>query len=140
MEHNYDIEIKDMTQHLFDVMAARVSAEDMARIKDALAFAHEAHKEQKRKTGAPYIIHPIAVATIAAEELKLDADSVITAFLHDVVEDTLQRISARDLAIRSPSSLTLSPRRRKPSTTPQNRWTTISNCLTLYTTTSEPSW
>lgn len=88
MEHNYDIEIKDMTQHLFDVMAARVSAEDMARIKDALAFAHEAHKEQKRKTGAPYIIHPIAVATIAAEELKLDADSVITAFLHDVVEDT----------------------------------------------------
>jgi len=88
MEHNYETEINEKIQHLYDVMSARVSEEDMARIKDAFAFAQDAHKEQKRKTGAPYIIHPIAVATIAAEELKLDADSVIAAFLHDVVEDT----------------------------------------------------
>ena len=48
----------------------------------------EAHAEQKRKSGEPYIIHPIAVATIVAIELKLGANPVIAAFLHDVVEDT----------------------------------------------------
>ncbi|MBR7051581.1 MAG: HD domain-containing protein, partial [Bacteroidaceae bacterium] len=69
-------------------MAPRVSPEDLERIKDAFALAQEKHAAQKRKSGEPYIIHPIAVALIAAEELKLDANSVITAFLHDVVEDT----------------------------------------------------
>lgn len=48
----------------------------------------EAHKEQKRKTGEPYIIHPIAVARIVAEELELGVNPVMAAFLHDVVEDT----------------------------------------------------
>lgn len=55
---------------------------------DAYELAAEAHKEQKRKTGEPYIIHPIAVARIVAEELELDANPVMAAFLHDVVEDT----------------------------------------------------
>ncbi len=60
----------------------------MERLRRAYEFAKEAHKMQCRKSGAPYIVHPIAVAGIAAEELRLDTNSVICAFLHDVVEDT----------------------------------------------------
>ena len=84
-----DIErIQKAADHVFDVMEKRVSREDLQRIKDAYALAELAHRGQKRNTGEPYIIHPIAVATIAAEELELDANTVIAAFLHDVVEDT----------------------------------------------------
>ena len=80
--------IQKAAQHVFDVCAARMSPEDVARIKDAYAMASVAHEGQKRNTGEPYIIHPIAVAAIAAEELELDANTVIAAFLHDVAEDT----------------------------------------------------
>ena len=69
-------------------MAARVTGEDLERIKEAYRAAREAHKNQKRKSGEPYIIHPIAVARIAGLELQLGANPVIAAFLHDVVEDT----------------------------------------------------
>ncbi len=75
-------------EHVFDVCAARVTPEDLLRIKDAYAFAAKAHEGQKRNTGEPYIVHPVAVAAIAAEELELDANTVIASFLHDVVEDT----------------------------------------------------
>lgn len=68
-------------------MASRSTPEEMDRIRRAFEMAREAHSKQKRKTGEPYILHPIAVAHIAAEELGLDADSVTAAFLHDVVED-----------------------------------------------------
>ena len=88
MEKTIQQQIRESAQHVFDVMAPRVSAEDLQRIKDAYALAEQAHEGQKRKTGQPYIIHPIAVANIAAEELELDANTVIAAFLHDVVEDT----------------------------------------------------
>lgn len=64
----------------------------MQRVRDAYALAAEAHKEQCRKTGEPYIIHPIAVARIVVEELALGANPVIAAFLHDVVEDTAYTI------------------------------------------------
>ena len=46
------------------------------------------HDGQKRKSGEPYIIHPLAVAQIVAEELKLDSESIEAALLHDVIEDT----------------------------------------------------
>ena len=75
-------------QHVFDVCALRESAEDLQRIKKAFFFAAEAHEGQLRNTGEPYITHPVAVANIVAEELELDANTVIAAFLHDVVEDT----------------------------------------------------
>lgn len=88
MEENYDIEIQKSAQRVFDVMAPRITAEEMEQLKKSYEFAREAHKDQRRKSGHPYIIHPIAVALIAAEELKLDLHSVMTAFLHDVVEDT----------------------------------------------------
>jgi GTP pyrophosphokinase len=57
-------------------------------IRKAFDIALEAHSKQRRKTGEPYIFHPIAVAKIVAYEIGLDATSIIAALLHDVVEDT----------------------------------------------------
>lgn len=88
MKEDYMIRISESVNLLFQAMEQRVSNEDMMRIRSAYEFASEAHKEQLRKTGEPYIIHPIAVARIVAEELELGANPVIAAFLHDVVEDT----------------------------------------------------
>lgn len=88
MKQNYDMMIEEKVLRVLSEMEKRVSIEDMARIHEAYELAREAHAEQKRKSGEPYIIHPIAVATIVAEELKLGANPVIAAFLHDVVEDT----------------------------------------------------
>lgn len=88
MQVDYDRIIQERAEHVFKVMARRVSNEDMERIRAAFELAREAHASQTRKTGEPYILHPIAVANIAAEELMLDANPVIACFLHDVVEDT----------------------------------------------------
>ena len=95
---NYEEIIAQRAQRVFDAMEPRTADADMLRLKDAFLLAKEAHAPQVRKTGEPYILHPIAVATIAAEELRLDINSVIAAFLHDVVEDTphtLEEIKAR---------------------------------------------
>ena len=88
MNDIYTTQINESIASLFANMEQRISIEDMQRVRDAYALAAEAHKEQRRKTGEPYIIHPIAVARIVAEELELGANPVIAAFLHDVVEDT----------------------------------------------------
>lgn len=88
MQNDYNRIIQERADHVFEVMAKRVSAEDMECIRAAFELAREAHAPQKRKTGEPYILHPIAVANIAAEELMLGANPVIACFLHDVVEDT----------------------------------------------------
>lgn len=88
MQNEYNRIIQERANHVFEVMAKRVSSEDMLRIRTAFELAREAHASQKRKTGEPYIFHPIAVANIAAEELMLGANPVIACFLHDVVEDT----------------------------------------------------
>ena len=88
MHNDYTRIIQERADHVFEVMAERVSPEDMARIRAAFELARQAHALQKRKTGEPYILHPIAVANIAAEELMLGANTVIACFLHDVIEDT----------------------------------------------------
>lgn len=92
MNDIYITRISESIESLFANMEQRISAEDMQRVRDAYALAAEAHKDQRRKTGEPYIIHPIAVARIVAEELELGANPVIAAFLHDVVEDTYYTI------------------------------------------------
>ena len=63
-------------------------AADLEQIRAAFDFAEQAHQGQKRKSGEPYIIHPLAVAQIIAEELHLDSESIIGALLHDCIEDT----------------------------------------------------
>ncbi|MCQ2411470.1 MAG: bifunctional (p)ppGpp synthetase/guanosine-3',5'-bis(diphosphate) 3'-pyrophosphohydrolase [Sphaerochaetaceae bacterium] len=64
------------------------SDEDFAKIRRAAEFANEKHIDQKRKSGEPYIIHPLAVATTLANRLNMDADTVCAGLLHDVIEDT----------------------------------------------------
>jgi guanosine-3',5'-bis(diphosphate) 3'-pyrophosphohydrolase len=61
---------------------------DKMRIRKAFDIALDAHKDMRRKSGEPYIYHPLAVAKIAAEELGLDTLSIVCALLHDTVEDT----------------------------------------------------
>ena len=60
---------------------------DMTLIDQAVEYAREKHKDQKRKDGSPYIIHPLAVAEIVAE-MGLDTDAILGALLHDCIEDT----------------------------------------------------
>jgi GTP pyrophosphokinase len=92
MKQNYEKEIMKMAHQLFHVMEMRVSADDLKRIREAFEFASKAHEGQMRKSGYPYIVHPVAVAMIVAKELELGANPVIAAFLHDVVEDTAYTI------------------------------------------------
>jgi len=61
---------------------------DVELIRNALDVAIDAHKEQYRKSGEPYIFHPLAVAKIAAEKIGLDSIGIASALLHDVVEDS----------------------------------------------------
>jgi GTP pyrophosphokinase len=62
--------------------------EDRKIIRKAFDLAMEAHKDMRRKSGEPYILHPLAVARIAAEEIGLGTTSIVGAILHDTVEDT----------------------------------------------------
>jgi GTP diphosphokinase / guanosine-3',5'-bis(diphosphate) 3'-diphosphatase len=68
-------------------MQRYLSAEQVDQVKQAYEFASKAHEGQQRYSGEPYISHPVAVATILAE-LKLDAQTLMAALLHDVIEDT----------------------------------------------------
>ena len=63
-------------------------SEDLSMIDKAYRIAYEAHKTQKRKSGEPYIIHPLCVAIILAD-LELDKETIVAGLLHDVVEDTI---------------------------------------------------
>ena len=74
------------------------STEHTRLIRKAFNIALEAHKDQRRKSGEPYIYHPIAVARICAEEIGLGVTSIVAALLHDTVEDTdLTLEDVRDL-------------------------------------------
>jgi GTP pyrophosphokinase len=64
-----------------------LKSNDLARIKEAYKFAEQAHAGQIRKSGEPYILHPLAVADILVD-MQLDATTLEAALLHDVVEDT----------------------------------------------------
>lgn len=66
----------------------RKTADDTARIRKAFNVAADAHMSMRRKSGEPYITHPIAVARICAEEIGLGVTSIVCALLHDTVEDT----------------------------------------------------
>tara|TARA_R110002073_G_scaffold72537_1_gene177381 strand:+ start:375888 stop:378110 length:2223 start_codon:yes stop_codon:yes gene_type:complete len=85
-EENKEIAMryKDMLSITYQTL----SAEDKKMIRKAFDVAVDAHKDQRRKTGEPYIFHPIAVAKIVANEIGLGAISIAAALLHDVVEDS----------------------------------------------------
>ena len=80
-------EILKLYRNLLKVYKPK-TASDKRQVRKAFNMAVEAHKDMRRKTGEPYIYHPLAVATIAVQEIGLGTTSVICALLHDVVEDT----------------------------------------------------
>ena len=82
--------MESFSEH-YDTMRAailkRMPGLDMSIIDKAVDYANEKHKQQKRKDGSPYIIHPLATAQIVAE-MGLDVDAILGALLHDCIEDT----------------------------------------------------
>ena len=87
MNEKYEKKIQADVDAIFTLMAQRVDEKQMNLLHEAYNFAAYAHKDQLRKSGEPYISHPVAVARIVAEELELGANPVMAAFQHDVVED-----------------------------------------------------
>lgn len=81
--------VSDAKKELFDCVDKRgFTSEEIDRVHRAYDLAEEAHRPQRRKSGEPYILHPIAVAMIVANEIGLGANPICAALLHDVVEDT----------------------------------------------------
>ena len=87
MNEKYEKKIQADVDVIFTLMAQRVDEKQMNLLHEAYDFAAYAHKDQLRKSGEPYISHPVAVARIVAEELELGANPIMAAFQHDVVED-----------------------------------------------------
>ncbi|PCJ98470.1 MAG: RelA/SpoT family protein [Flavobacteriaceae bacterium] len=81
-------EITKQYKELLRISYQSLTAADKKLIRSAFDIAVDAHKEQRRKSGEAYIFHPIAVAKIVASEMGLDAVSIASALLHDVVEDS----------------------------------------------------
>lgn len=81
-------EIAKQYKELLRISYQTLTDEDKKLIRSAFDVAVDAHKDQRRKSGEAYIFHPIAVAKIVASEIGLDAVSIASALLHDVVEDT----------------------------------------------------
>ena len=82
--------METFSEHYDSLMSALdkyMPGKDRKLILDAIEYAEEKHKTQKRKDGSPYIIHPLAVAQIIAE-MGLDTDAILGALLHDCIEDT----------------------------------------------------
>ena len=90
----------------FDELMQKVTSlfneQEALKIRKAFDIAYDAHKDQKRRSGEPYIIHPVAVAKILCD-MGMDAESVCAALLHDVVEDTeisdeeIRRLFGKDI-------------------------------------------
>ena len=86
-------EIAKRYKNLLKETYQTLSRSDKLLIRKAFNLSVEAHSNQRRKTGEPYIFHPISVAKIVANEIGLGAVSIVAALLHDVVEDTKYTIS-----------------------------------------------
>ena len=82
------LEMDRLYEVLLQVWNGEKNESDIEQVKKAYEFAALAHKDARRKSGEPYIFHPIAVAIIVAQEIGMGATSIMSALLHDVVEDT----------------------------------------------------
>lgn len=78
-----------------DKLISGRDSNDQAKIKKAFEFANKAHGEQKRHSGEPYIVHPLAVAEILAD-FSCDTDTIVAALLHDTLEDT--KVTEQDIS------------------------------------------
>lgn len=86
-------EILRRYRNLIEVWHTRKDTTDRWMVRKAFRLAVDAHKDMRRKSGEPYIYHPLEVATIAAGEIGLGRTSIICALLHDVVEDTEYKLA-----------------------------------------------
>ncbi len=95
---------EQLYQELIEKMKTYHPTKDFDMVEKAYRLAVDAHKDQKRKSGEPYIIHPLKVAYILAE-LELDRETIIAGILHDVIEDTvysyedISRLFSEEIAI-----------------------------------------
>ncbi len=80
--------IRRAYRRLLRTIKTKLNTEDQENIRKAYELAVDAHRKQRRKSGEPYILHPIEVARICVEEIGLGPTAIISALLHDVVEDT----------------------------------------------------
>jgi len=78
---------EQLYRELIEKIKSYHPSDDFSMVEKAYQLANDAHKDQKRKSGEPYIIHPLKVAYILAE-LELDMESIVAGILHDVIEDT----------------------------------------------------
>ena len=81
-------EIAQQYKELLRISYQRLTSSDKKLIRLAFDIAVDAHKNQRRKSGEPYVFHPISVAKIVADEIGLDSTSIASALLHDVIEDS----------------------------------------------------
>ena len=81
-------EIAQQYKELLRISYQRLTSSDKKLIRLAFDVAVDAHKNQRRKSGEPYVFHPISVAKIVADEIGLDSTSIASALLHDVIEDS----------------------------------------------------
>ena len=82
------LEILRQYKRLIEVWQTRKETKDRWLVRKAFRLAADAHIDMRRKSGEPFILHPIAVAIIAADEIGLGRTSIISALLHDSIEDT----------------------------------------------------
>ncbi len=78
---------EELYKSLIDTITSYHPSDDLSMIEKAYTVARDQHKDQKRKSGEPYIIHPLCVAIILAD-LQMDKETIVAGLLHDVVEDT----------------------------------------------------
>lgn len=88
-EEQENKEISNRYKNLLQGTYEKLSNKDLILIRKAFDLALDAHKNQRRKSGEPYIFHPIAVAKIIAAQIGLGSTAIAAALLHDVVEDTI---------------------------------------------------
>ncbi len=100
MEKNVDVELENpadftspevLYQDLIQSIRKYHPSDDISMVEKAYKLAREAHEGQTRKSGEPYIIHPLCVAIILAD-LELDKETIVAGILHDVVEDTVMTL------------------------------------------------
>lgn len=87
-QEDYDLINKEFESLRMASLKRCANEEEYKGVIKAFEFANEAHKNVRRRSGEPYILHPIAVAKIVVQEIGLGYKSIVTALLHDIVEDT----------------------------------------------------
>ena len=87
-EKSFNRKLISEYKSLLKVSYQDLSKSDKLLIRKSLDLAVKAHTNQTRKSGIPYVFHPLSVAKIVAQKIGLDAQSIASALLHDVVEDS----------------------------------------------------